>query len=77
LLYGKSRIASGGNGGTIVETKTKPKGWYLKEKRKELGLQIRIAKKWIEQCTDPDRLADLQEHLWRLEYREIFLGKKK
>ena len=77
MLCGKSRIAFGGNGGTIVETKTKPKGWYLKEKRKELGLQIRIARKWIEQCTDPDRLADLREHLWRLEYREIFLGKKK
>jgi len=57
--------------------KTKPRGWYLKEKRKELALQIRIAKRWIEECRDPDRLEDLKEHLWRLEYREIFLGKKK
>ena len=52
--------------------KTKPKGWYMKEKRKDLALQIRIARKWIEECTDPDRLADLKEHLWRLEYRQIF-----
>ena len=61
----------------MSDTKTKPKGWYLKEKRKELALQIRIAKKWIEECTDADRLADLKEHLWRLEHREIFLGRKK
>ena len=57
--------------------KTKPKGWYMKEKRKDLALQMRIARKWIEECTDPDRLADLKEHLWRLEYREIFLAKRK
>ena len=59
------------------EKKTKPKGWYLREQRKELALKIRIAKRWIEKCTDSDRLADLKEHLWRLEYRELFLGRKK
>ena len=59
------------------EKKAKPRGWYLREQRKELALKIRIAKRWIEQCTDSDRLADLKEHLWRLEYRELFLGGKK
>lgn len=60
----------------MEKKKSKPRGWYLREQRKEIALKIRIAKRWIEQCTDPDRLADLKEHLWRLEYREIFLAKR-
>ena len=59
------------------EKKTKPKGWYLREKRKELALQIRMVKRWIESCTDTDRLEDLKEYLWRLEYKEVFLTRKK
>jgi hypothetical protein len=59
------------------KTNERPRGWYIKEQRKELRHKITLAKRWIEQCTDPDRLADLKEHLWRLEYREIFMGKKK
>ena len=49
----------------------------MREQKKELRHKITLAKRWIEQCTDPDRLADLKEHLWRLEYREIFMGKRK
>lgn len=60
----------------MEKKKSKPRGWYLREQRKEIALKIRIAKRWIEKCTDPDRLADLKEHLWRLEYREIFLAKR-
>ena len=77
MLCGKSRIASGENGGTIMEKKGKPKGWYLREQKKELRHKITLAKRWIEQCTDCDRLEDLKEHLWRLEYREMFMGRKK
>ncbi len=55
----------------------RPRGWYIKEQRKELRHKITLAKRWIEQCTDCDRLADLKEHLWRLEYREMFMGGKK
>ena len=61
----------------MTDKKGKPKGWYLREQKKELRHKIRLAKRWIEQCTDCDRLEDLKEHLWRLEYREIFLGGKK
>jgi|TARA_R100001460_G_scaffold38192_2_gene72662 hypothetical protein len=57
--------------------KSKPKGWYLKEKRKELAMQIRMVRRWIESCTDIDRIEDLKEYLWRLEYKEIFLARKK
>ncbi len=59
------------------QKKAKPKGWYLREQKKELSHKITMAKRWIAQCTDPDRLADLKEHLWRLEYREIFLARRK
>ena len=55
----------------------RPRGWDLREQRKELRHKITLAKRWIEQCTDCDRLEDLKEHLWRLEYRELFLGGKK
>tara|TARA_A100001391_G_scaffold204438_1_gene200123 strand:+ start:119 stop:304 length:186 start_codon:yes stop_codon:yes gene_type:complete len=61
----------------MKKIKDRPRGWYLREQKKELRHKITLAKRWIEQCTDPDRLADLKEHLWRLEYREIFMGKKK
>lgn len=57
--------------------KSKPKGWYLKEKRKELAMQIRMVRRWIESCTDIDRIEDLKEYLWRLEYKEIFLARRK
>ena len=57
--------------------KIKPKGWYLKEQRKELAIAMRLVNKWIEQCTDEDHLCDLKEYLWRLEYKAVFLGVKK
>ena len=55
----------------------RPRGWYIKEQRKELRHKITLVKKWIAECTDCDRLHDLKEHLWRLEYREMFIGKRK
>ena len=61
----------------MKKIKDRPRGWYLREQKKELRHKITLAKKGIEQCTDADRLADLKEHLWRLEYRELFLGGKK
>jgi hypothetical protein len=41
-------------------------GKKSKEQRKDLFMQIRYTKQWIEQATDPDHVEDLKEHLWRL-----------
>ena len=48
----------------------KPRGYYAREKKKNLAAQIRLALRWIDECTDPDRLECLKEYLWRLRYRE-------
>ena len=41
-------------------------GKKSKEQRKDLFMQIRLTKEWIEKAKDPDHIKDLKEHLWRL-----------
>lgn len=45
------------------------KGQKSKDQRRDIFTQIRFTEKWIKEAKDPDHIAELKEHLWRLNQR--------